>query len=197
MLVRMWMSTELTTASPEMPVGEALKLLAAKKIRRLPVLSNGDLVGIVALSDLNRFQNNPATPLKDLMTKNPASVEPDAPIENAGVIMRDRRIGAVPVVEGKKLVGIITETDVFRALIEVLGLKIEGTRIAVELGKNPQDFYDLMALIGESGRAMLSIVQYPTYSREKTLIVLRVEGTETEEVVQKLWEKKYRVVRVN
>lgn len=196
MLVRMWMSTELATASPEMPVGEALNLLSSRKIRRLPILSQGEIVGIVTLNELQRVAGSPSLPLKVVMMKNPATVSPDAPIEEAGMLMRDRRIGAVPVVEGKKLVGLITETDVFRALLEVLGLKIEGTRIAVELGKEPRDFYELMRLVGESDRAMLSVVLYPSYGRDKTLAVLRVEGAEADDLVQKLWDAKYRVVQV-
>ena len=151
MLVRMFMSKDLAIAKPDLQVGQALQILTEKKIRRLPVVDQGKLVGIVTLGDLGRAQVNPTLPIREMMAKNPASVTPDTPIEDAGALMRDRHVGAVPVVENGKLVGIITETDIFRALMEMLGMKnAEGMRLAVAIGKDPHDFYALMKLLEET-----------------------------------------------
>ncbi len=197
MLVRMWMSKDLATVTAQTPAAEALKLMNERKIRRLPVLSNNELVGIVVKSDLVRVQQAPTMLVSEVMSKNPATVGPETPIEEAGMVMRDRRIGALPVVDQKKLVGMITETDVFRALIEVLGLKTDGTRLAIEMDSKPETFYRLMQLIGESGRKMLSVVLYHSYGKDKSMAVLRVEGTEHETLSKKLWDSKYRVVKVS
>lgn len=196
MLVRMWMAKDLVTAKPDLTIGEALKILSEKKIRRLPVLDQGRLVGIVTLSDLSRAAGNPALPISQIMAKNPASVSPDTPIETAGMLMRDRRVGAIPVTENGKLVGIITETDVFRALIEVLGMNAEGTRVAVAIGKDAQDFYDLMKLVSETERAILSVVIYSSYSRERALVVMRVAGTDKEQLTRKLTAAHLQVIQV-
>lgn len=196
MLVRMWMAKELVTAPPTLTVGEAMKILAEKKIRRLPVTDQGRLVGIVTLSDLSRATGNPGLALSQIMAKNPASVAPDTPIETAGMLMRDRKLGAVPVIESGKLVGIITETDIFRALMEVLGMNAEGTRVAVAIGKDAQDFYDLMKLVSETERAILSVVIYSSYSRERSLVVMRVAGTDREQISRKLSAAHLQVIQV-
>ncbi len=123
------------TAPPEMPMQEALQLMRERGIRRLPVVDKkGKLVGIVSDRDLLHASPSDATSLsvwelnyllskvtlKDVMTKNVITVTPETPVQEAARIMAEKKIGGLPVVQAGKVVGIITETDLFRVLLELL-----------------------------------------------------------------------------
>jgi len=119
---------------PETSAPQARKLMEEHKIRRLPVVDNGKLVGIVTLSDLLKAAPSPATTLsvwelnylldrvkvKEIMTRDVVTTTPDADLKTVASIMAERKIGGLPVVENGKVVGIITESDVFRALVKLL-----------------------------------------------------------------------------
>jgi acetoin utilization protein AcuB len=132
LLVKDWMTTDVVSAEPEMPMLEAHKLMRDKNIRRLPVVKDGKVVGIVTRSDVRQAQPSPATSLnvwevnyllaklrlKDIMTKTLRSVQPGDSIKTAATLMHDDQIGALPVIDAAgKLVGIITESDIFSILI--------------------------------------------------------------------------------
>jgi acetoin utilization protein AcuB len=125
-----------------------MALMREKKVRRLPVLdSHGQLVGIVSDNDLLYASPSPATSLSvweihdllyklkidKVMTREVVTVTEDTPLEEAARIMADRRIGGLPVMADKKLVGIITETDVFKAFLAQLGARRKGVRISVSV----------------------------------------------------------------
>ncbi len=146
MLVRERMTQNPVTAGPGTTLTEALRLMRERKVRRLPVLdSHGKLVGIVSDKDLLYASPSPATTLsmwelpdllsrikvEHLMTHDVITVTSDTPLEDAARIMADSKIGGLPVMEGEKLVGIITETDLFKSLLELLGGRRSGVRIAV------------------------------------------------------------------
>lgn len=123
--VRSWMSERLITITPETTLSEAQRLMLEHKIRRLPVLQSDRLVGIVTLGDIREAKPSDATTLsiyelnflmdkltaKDFMTRNPITVHPDATLGEAARLMVEHRIGGLPVVDGSKLIGIVTETD--------------------------------------------------------------------------------------
>jgi acetoin utilization protein AcuB len=146
MLVRERMTTNPVTITPETSVPEALRLMRERKIRRLPVLdSHGQLVGIVSDKDLLLASPSPATTLaiweitdllarlkvEKVMTREVITVSEDTPLEDAARLMADRKIGGLPVMRGKTLVGIITETDLFKSLLELLGGRRSGVRVTV------------------------------------------------------------------
>ena len=134
MLVGERMTRNPFTATPDMPVSEALGLIRREKVRRLPVLNkpHGKLVGIVSEKDLLYASPSPATSLsmweinyllaklkvREVMTAPVITVSEGEPLENAARIMVDNKIGGLPVVERGKLVGIITESDIFRMLVK-------------------------------------------------------------------------------
>lgn len=136
MSVRERMSTSVTTVRPETPLAGAAALMRERKIRHLPVVDRGSrLVGIVTARDLRQALFAPAVQVEstdlrsvldslsvsDVMIRGVVSVRADTPIRDAARLMHERRLGALPVVEGGRLVGILTETDVLRALQEMLG----------------------------------------------------------------------------
>jgi acetoin utilization protein AcuB len=135
MLVKERMTQPVITALPEMPIQEALNLMREKGIRRLPVVNDrGQLVGIVSDRDLLHASPSDATSLsiwelnyllsrvtlKQIMTKDVITVSEDASVEEVARMMVDSKVGGVPVVSNGDVVGIITETDLFKALVELL-----------------------------------------------------------------------------
>jgi acetoin utilization protein AcuB len=130
-VVRDWMTTSPVTITPKTSLSEAHRLMKQKKVRRLPVVEQGRLVGIVALSDVLEAEPSGATTLSiyelnyllaelkvdKIMKHNVITVLPTATIRDAASIMLEHKIGGLPVVEDGKLVGIITESDIFRMIV--------------------------------------------------------------------------------
>jgi acetoin utilization protein AcuB len=148
MLVHERMSRNPITVTPDTTVPNALRLMKEKKVRRFPVVNaQGKLVGIVSDKDLLHATPSPATTLSmweipdllarikvdHVMTHNVITVTADTPLEEAARIMADSKIGGLPVMQGGTLVGIITETDLFKSLLEMLGGRRKGIRLAVSV----------------------------------------------------------------
>jgi acetoin utilization protein AcuB len=148
MLVSERMTANPVVVKPEMPVPDALALMRARKIRRLPVLDAKDrLVGIVSDKDILYASPSPSTSLsvweihsllaqlkvEKIMTKDVVTVLEDTPLEEAARIMADMKIGGLPVMRGNALAGIITETDLFRAFVDLLGGRRQGVRVAARV----------------------------------------------------------------
>jgi acetoin utilization protein AcuB len=146
MLVRDFMTTNPVTITADVSVPEALRIMREKKVRRFPVLdSHGRLVGIVSDKDLLLASPSPATSLsvweipdllarlkvEKVMARDVVTVTEDTPLEEAARIMADQRIGGLPVMRDKQLVGIITETDLFKVLLNLLGGRRSGVRLTV------------------------------------------------------------------
>jgi acetoin utilization protein AcuB len=140
------MSKNPYTIQADTPVEEALKRMREVHVRRFPVLDkSGQLVGIVAEKDLLYASPSPATSLSiyemhyllskltvgEVMIKNVITVVEDTPVEDAARIMTDHKIGSLPVVRNGQLVGIITETDLFKLFLELLGARKKGVRLTM------------------------------------------------------------------
>ncbi len=143
LLVKDWMTTDVVTVEPNTPMLEAHRLMRAKKIRRVPVVSQGKIVGIITRSDVREAEPSDATSLnvweinyllyklevKDIMSKDVLTIRPDDTIKTAASTMNDVKIGALPVVKNHaELVGIITESDIFRILIAWFNEEVGETR---------------------------------------------------------------------
>lgn len=146
MLVRELMTSDPITVAPDVSVPEALRLMRERKVRRLPVVdSHGRLVGIVSDRDLLHASPSQATTLavweipeilgrlkvNAVMQRDVITVSEKTPVEEAARVMADKKIGGLPVMQGPDLVGIITETDLFKMLLELLGGRRAGVRITV------------------------------------------------------------------
>jgi CBS domain-containing protein len=130
-LVKDWMTPEPVTIGPDTTLPEAARLMKECRIRRLPVVENGRLVGIVTMGDVREASPSAATSLsiyelnylisrlsvREIMTHDPIAIAPDTSIEAAARLMLEHKIGGLPVVDGDKVVGIITESDIFRLLV--------------------------------------------------------------------------------
>lgn len=130
-LVKDWMTPDPITIDPTTTLPEANRLMKECGIRRLPVVEHGRLVGIVTLGDIREASPSTATSLSiyelnyllsrltvgELMTRDPISITPETSIEAAARLMLEHKIGSLPVVDGTRVVGIITESDIFRLLV--------------------------------------------------------------------------------
>ncbi len=134
-LVKDWMSKDVVTVTPHTTLPDAHKIMKERKIRRLPVVDDhGHLVGIVTRGDVREASPSDATTLSiyelnyllakltvdKIMTKNPVTVTPDTSMKDASRLMLEHKIGGLPVVESGKVVGIITESDIFRFMVQRL-----------------------------------------------------------------------------
>ncbi len=130
-MVKDWMTPDPIIIDPRTTLPEAARLMKECSIRRLPVVEDGRLVGIVTLGDIREASPSNATALSiyelnyllsrltigEIMTREPISIAPDTSIEAAARLMLERKIGGLPVVDAGKVVGIITESDIFRLLV--------------------------------------------------------------------------------
>ena len=154
------------SVKPEDKVDTAAALLKEHKIRRLPVVDNGTLVGIVTDKDLMRVSPSAATTLsryeinsllakisiREIMSDKVISVNENAPIEEAALLMSMNKIGGVPVVpDGGAVVGVITETDIFNALVEIMGLSEGKDRITIEVDNKVGVVQDIAGIFANAG----------------------------------------------
>ena len=151
MLVRDWMTKDPHTVPPSTPVMEAMQLLREAGYRRLPVVKDGKLLGIVTDRDLKEATPSTATSLsvyelnyllskltlKDVMRTPVITIGPDEAIEQAALTMEEHRVSGLPVVEKGAVVGILTITDLLRAFVDFLGLREGGRRVTVDMPDTP------------------------------------------------------------
>ncbi len=184
------MSHPPITVTPETSIHDAMHLMRSEHIRRAPVVSHGHLVGIVSLKDLINASPSPATTLsvwelnyllskltvERVMTRDVATVSVDTPIEEAARIMADRRIGGLPVMRGNELVGIITETDLFKIFLELMGARSAGIRATVEMTDEPGSLARLTAAIANSGGNIIALGTFSGSTAATSEVTFKVSG---------------------
>lgn len=132
MFVKDWMSAPVIRCGPELPRAEARRKMEEHSIRRMPVVDgDGGLVGIVTIGDT--LSQRPGDRVEQVMTRDPLVAHPGDTLERAAVIMLGQRVSGLPVVDEGDVVGMITETDAFRAMVDMLGLHESGARIVLTL----------------------------------------------------------------
>ncbi len=186
-------------ADSETLVLDAQKIMKENNIRRLPIVDKGKLVGIVTKHDLLEASPSPATSLsvfelnyllakmkvKEIMKKNPVTITPDTPFEEALRLGQEKKIGSFPVVENGKVVGITTESDIIRFVTRVLGLKEEGSRITIEeLGGKLGDLEKIVSIVNQHHTVILSMMSMPRPEKKDWMIVLRLKTNEPDPIVK-------------
>lgn len=172
MLVQDIMQAELITILPETTLPEALRLVQRRGVRHLPVVENGNLVGIVSDRDLKRAMPSAATSLSaqelnylldrvkvgEFMTRGVITIAPMFPVEEAARIMVTEKISALPVTEGGRLVGIVTETDVLRLFAKAMGALEPSSRLDVLLGDRPAGLGEVIQIVEGAGTPISSVM---------------------------------------
>ncbi len=165
---------------------KAYELMEKHDIKRIPVVNNDyGLVGIVAKSDLKIFTNTERErilmeriKIKGLMTENPISVAPETLLEDAVKIMRERKIGGLPVVVDGRLVGIITDFDIFTAMLEGLGSDRDGIRITFEMEDEPGGLAKVADIVGKNNINIVAIHFFKLKEKlNRDLVFLKIEQT--------------------
>ncbi len=218
MFVGMWMVKDLLTVGPEEPLGDIACLMARHRIRRLPVVrqtaDGNKLLGIVSYSDvlhvvpadLNPFSvaarddlfSRPDQLLnstaEDIMHENPLTITPNDPIEQAAQLMLDKKIGALPVMHQDHLVGMITESDLFRAFVSLFEAKEPGVRVTFDISSGEDIFPVVADLVKKHHLRLHTMVSLPHHTR--ALCVISVFGQHVEKMVEDLWKSRHAVVNV-
>lgn len=206
MLVKEWMTANPKTVTSKTSVIEAMQVLREGGFRRLPVVDAGKLVGIATDKDLKEASPSQATTLsvyelnyllskltlKDVMKTQVYTVSPHDPIEKAALMMEEHKIGGLPVLDGAKLVGIITITDMLATFVAVLGLKEGGTRVTVRLPDEPGVLRRVAEVAAPSN--IVAVVTSGVKEGHNRELVLRLVGLEAESFPERLAAKGIEVI---
>lgn len=197
MLVRDRMSSPCLTIGPETPVQEALAQMHKDKVRRYPVVDKrGRLLGVVSMSDLLNATPSDATLLsvwevnyllskltvEKVMTKDVITITEDTPIEEAARIMADHKIGGLPVVRNEEVVGIITETNLFKAFLELLGARYPGLRVSVLVEDTPGKLNALTGAIYKAGGDIIALGTFAGDSTATSKLTFKLDNVTREAV---------------
>ncbi len=139
MNVRDAMTANPRVVTPEQPIGDAETVMRRGRFRHLPVVTGGALVGIVSERDLHGAEGGDdavrrGRPVRTVMTADVLTIGPNDPVEQAARLMLENKIGCLPVLEDGAVVGVITESDIFRAFVQALGVMEPGTRVQIYAG---------------------------------------------------------------
>jgi acetoin utilization protein AcuB len=173
MLVKNWMNKEVITIEADDSMQRAISLMKDHRVRMLPVLQSGKLVGVVSDTDLKRSSASDATMLdvhemlyliskikiKDIMTKEPVTVHPDFTVEETAQLLMEHTISGAPVIDdGGNLVGVITRDDLFQVLIALSGFGKRGIQFAFQIDDRPGSIKELTDIIREHRGRIASIL---------------------------------------
>jgi len=201
MLVYERMSRHPMTVTPDTPVEAALKRMREEKVRRFPVVNNeGTLLGIVSDKDLLYAAPSPATSLsiyelhylysriviRQVMTKKVFTVDENEPLEEAARIMVDNKIGGLPVMREGKLVGIITETDIFKTFMEMMGARDQGVRLTLLCPDQRGELAALTSAVTEAGGNVVSLGTFWGEDATTAIITMKVSGVGKDEILEKV-----------
>jgi acetoin utilization protein AcuB len=190
------MSHPVITMSVDLPIVDALNLMKRERIRRAPVVKDGKMVGIVSDKDLLNASTSPTTSLsvwelnyllskitvKEVMSKKVLSVSENTPIEEAARIMADNKIGGLPVTRGEEVVGIITETDLFKIFLELMGAREPGVRVTALIPEQRGQLAALTQAVASQGGNFVAFGQFTGETPSSRLLTIKVSGLSEEQV---------------
>lgn len=208
MYVRNRMTKDPYTIEIGSSISDTVALMKDNNLKRLPVVNGEKVVGIVTKGDIQKVSPTKATSLSvfelnyllsklkvdDAMSKEIITINPDDLLEEAAVIMRQKKIGTLPVVEDGKLIGIITESDIFDSFIDLLGFKDLGSRITIEAKDVPGAMADIAKIFKSLN---INITHIAVFAGEGIRdIVIRSEAFDTTELEKELNSQGYKVKHV-
>jgi acetoin utilization protein AcuB len=203
------MSHPVIFLTPDVSINDALAMFKKEHIRRAPVIKDGKLVGIVSQRDLLNASPSPVTSLsvwemnyliskvtvKQVMTKKVKTIDISTPIEEAARIMADSKFGGMPVVRSGQVVGMITETDLFKTFLELMGARTKGIRVTAEIEDTPGTLARVTKAIAEAGGDFISFGQFAGNDPSTKVLTFKVYGLRKAAVekaltkyVKKFWD---------
>lgn len=200
MLVRDRMSSPAVTISPDTAFQDALRLMRQQRFRRLPVVNrSGELIGIISERDLLYATPSPASSLsvwelhyllsqmqvRTIMTQAVISTTADTPLEEAADVMASRKIGGLPVVdENNYVIGVITETDVFQAFVEMTAAEDQGLRLTLEMSDPVGGLSKLAQAVEEAAGRIVSLGTYTGDTTDRRRVLIKVQGIRKAQMVE-------------
>ncbi len=198
MLIKDWMTREPITVDDDTSMIKAIHIMKQQRFRRLPVMHQGRLVGIITDRDLKEASPSKATTLdvhelyyllgelqvKEIMTRHPITVSMDDTVEHAAQVMLENTVSGLPVVDAEgELVGIITQSDVFRAFIHITGIRQGGVQFALRLEDQPGLIKEVVDLLRGRGARFVSLLSSYAAAREGYRdVYIRVKNLPPEEI---------------
>jgi len=203
------MSHPVISVSPETPIHNVLVMFKKEHIRRAPVIKDGKLAGIVSEGDLLNASPSPVSSLsvwemnyliskvtvKQVMSKKVKTIDVNTPIEEVARIMADFKIGGIPITRSGKVVGIITETDLFKIFLELMGARTKGIRVTAEIDDRAGKLARVTKAIADAGGNFISFGQFSGDDPSKKVLTFKVAGIKKDEVkkvlskvVNKFWD---------
>ena len=216
MLVKNWMSKKVISIDADDSMQDAMALLKEHGIRRLPVMKKGKLVGIVTDRDLKKASASDATTLeihellylltavkvKDIMTKDPITVPPDYTVEETAQVLLEGKISGAPVVDHSgKVVGVITQSDLFRVLISLTGIENGGIQFGLQVEDRAGSIKEVADIVRQYGGRMVSILtsydQVPAGYRNVYIRMHSIDRAKIEELNDALSQKASLLYRID
>lgn len=203
------MSHPVIPVSPETSVHDALAMFRKEHIRRAPVIKDGKLVGIVSEGDLINASPSPVTSLsiwemnyllskvtvKQVMSKKVLTIDENTPIEEAARIMADSKFGGIPITRSGKVVGIITETDLFKILLELMGARTKAIRVTAVVEDHAGQLARITKAIADAGGNFISFGQFSGDDPGTKVLTFKVAGIKKDDIskvlekhVKKFWD---------
>ena len=203
------MSRPVKTIAPDTPINDVLAMFKKEHIRRAPVIKDGKLVGIISHTDLLNASPSPVSSLsvwemnyliskvrvKEVMTKKVITVDADTPIEEAARVMADNKIGGMPVLNNGRVVGIITETDLFKIFLELMGARDKALRVTVAVDDKPGVLAKVTKAVADAGGNFVSFGFFSGDDAASKILTFKVEGIKKDNLkkvlgdsVKKFWD---------
>ncbi len=192
------MSREIVTISPDKQVGQALRLMHKHQIRHLPVLEGDRMVGWLTSRDLREVllaSMLEKITVTDVMIKAPLSVTSDTGVEEAARLIMEHKIGGMPVLDGDRLVGVITMLDVIGAFLTLLSLIRHSSRLDLLLGEQPEALEAASKIIKGAGGKILNVAMGPTKGKKRAYYV-RLEKCDLDPIVKALEQQGLKVQEI-
>ncbi len=212
MFVSHWMTKKVFTVSPDDSITDAVGLMKEKGIKHLPVVKNGRLKGIISDRDVKEFSPSKATTLdmyelhyllaktkvREVMKTRVVTTSPATPVEEAAMLMYDRGVGCLPVLEDGVLAGIISDRDIFRVLVDITGVRHGGNRVYLIVEDRPGSIKDVADIIRRRGFRLQSILtSYEKVREGYRSLVIRTKGRGDFNGLASELERTYKAIKIN
>jgi acetoin utilization protein AcuB len=209
MIVEEIMKTKIVTVTPDVSIAETMRLMEAKKIRHIPVVNaNQQLVGIVTLSDIrdaapsifraNEHLEDLQKPVDSIMKREVTTGHPLDFVEEIAAVFYEHKIGCLPITNNQKLVGIVTETDLLRTLVELTGAHQPGSQIEIRVPNLAGKLSDITGIIKSRKANILSVLVYPDKKDNQfKILVIRLQTMNPTVLIEDLKQSGYDVLWPN
>lgn len=209
MIVEEIMKTEIFTVTPTVSIADTMRLMEAKKIRHVPVINDKQqLVGIVTLSDIreaapsifraNEHLEDLQKPVDSIMKKDVITGHPLDFVEEIAAVFYEHKIGCLPITNDQKLVGIVTETDLLRTLVELTGAHQPGSQIEIRVPNLAGKLSDITSIIKSRKANILSVLVYPDKKNDQfKILVIRLQTMNPTALIQDLKQSGHDVLWPN